>query len=559
MEFHYSRAGLKGAERMLERFFEILPAAASWTIIAGMILLSFFYPIAAAIIIIAFYIYWIMRLFYLNIFLVISYVRLSIERKTDWMKRIRELDDLITGGVPPRYEPGSAEARTGLSDEAGCGVSWQERVSHFIYRRQAQELLRSRDLPAVSAQLRHVVILPIVREGRDIVEPAIKSLAGGSFPSERMLLVLALEELADDRVKDAVIALSRLYRHDFLDVLTTLHPSGIEGEARVKGANVSCAARTAAQYLKERNIPFENVIVSCFDADTVAHRDYFSCLTYSFMVASRRQQASFQPIPVYHNNIWDAPGFARVLDVGASFFQLIEATNPEKLVTFSSHSMSFAALVDVGYWPVDIVSDDSAIFWKAFIHYDGNYRVVPMYITLSMNVAVADTWWKTLANVYKQKRRWAWGVENFPLVMRAFLRARSISLYKKVIHGFKLFEGHVSWASWPLLLTVVGWLPAFFAGREFTRTTMYYSAPRITITIFRLASVGLAVCIILSLLLLPGKNVRFTLRRKALHAFEWLLVPLVSIFLTALPALDAQTRLMLGRYMEFWVTAKKRR
>jgi hypothetical protein len=37
---------------------------------------------------------------------------------------------------------------------------------------------------------------------------------------------------------------------------------------------------------------------------------------------------------------------------------------------------------------------------------------------------------------------------------------------------------------------------------------------------------------------------------------QWLLVPLTIVFLSAVPALDAQTRLMLGKYMTFWVTDK---
>ena len=34
--------------------------------------------------------------------------------------------------------------------------------------------------------------------------------------------------------------------------------------------------------------------------------------------------------------------------------------------------------------------------------------------------------WKTVVNTYKQRRRWAWGVEGFPIVMLAFLRDRRI-------------------------------------------------------------------------------------------------------------------------------------
>ncbi len=248
-----------------------------------------------------------------------------------------------------------------------------------------------------------------------------------------------------------------------------------------------------------------------------------------------------------------------MLETGSSFFQLIEASNPEKLVTFSSHSMSFNALVEVGYWPVDMISDDSAIFWKAFIHFDGKYRVVPMNITLSMDAVVAENWWKTVINVYKQKRRWAWGVENFPIVMRAFMRDRKISLFNRARYAFKLFEGHLSWTTWAFLLTVGGWLPAIFASREFAQSVFYYTGPRIMGTIFQLASFSLITSIVLSLCLLPKRKEKFGILKRIGFALQWLLVPFTIVFLSALPALDAQTRLMFGKYMTFWVTDKKRK
>ena len=298
------------------------------------------------------------------------------------------------------------------------------------------------------------------------------------------------------------------------------------------------------------------MISSCFDSDTVVPPDYFASLTYYFLVCPERTRASFQPVPVYNNNIWETPGITRVLEIGSSFFQLVEATNPEKLVTFSSHSMSFKALVEVDYWPVDMISDDSAIFWKSFIHYNGKYHVVPMYATLSMDAVVAETRWKTLVNVYKQKRRWAWGVENFPIVMRAFLQNKNIPFFLKLKTGFKLFEGHISWTTWAFLLTIIGWLPGIFAGREFAHSVFYYSAPRITGTVFHLASLSLITSVILSLYLLPKKQISHPILKRIVFTFQWLLVPLTFIFLSAIPALDAQTRLMFGKYMTFWVTDK---
>ncbi len=121
-----------------------------------------------------------------------------------------------------------------------------------------------------------------------------------------------------------------------------------------------------------------------------------------------------------------------------------------------------------------------------------------------------------------------------------------------------MFEEHVAWATWAFMLTFVSWFPALFAGREFSRTVFYYTAPRITLTIFHLSLVSLLVTVVLSLLLLPRGKPRTSFLRRMKFAFEWLTIPFAITFLSALPALDAQTRLLLGRYMEFWVTEKKR-
>jgi cellulose synthase/poly-beta-1,6-N-acetylglucosamine synthase-like glycosyltransferase len=515
MRFHYSRHRLRGRDKTLERIFEILPGLLSWSILIGMSLLAFKKPLIAAVIIIAFYLYWLLRLFYMNIFLMLSYLKLSAERNTDWIKRIKHLEEEPTVKIDettPKYE-----------------------------------------------DIMHLVIIPIATESQDIFEPSIASLSQAKFPSDKIIVIIALEDRATEEIKHAVEKVMKKYKDKFNDLLVALHPSGVHGEACVKGANTTHAARVAAKYLQEKGIKFKNVIASCFDSDTVVSADYFSCLTYHYMVTPDRLHSSFQPIPVYHNNIWQAPGFARVLDVGSSFFQLIESTNPEKLVTFSSHSMSFKALSDMDYWPVDMISDDSAIYWKAFLHFRGKYHVVPMYVTVSMDVTESETWVKTAVNVYKQKRRWAWGVENFPIVMRGFIKSKDISLWRKATLTLKLLEGHISWATWPFLLSIIGWLPAIFATRQYTDSMFYYSGPRIAGTIFTLASFGLLVCILVSLFLLPKRKTKHNIIRRIGHAFEWLLVPPITVFFSGLPALDAQTRLMLGKYMEFWITEKKRK
>src|SRR5271170_146391 len=94
MKFVYSKENLNPRQAKLQRFLEIIPGACSWTVLLGLIFLSIFFPFTAAILIVAFYLSWIMRVLYSTIFLVFSYLMLNIEKKTDWMRRIHGIDTL---------------------------------------------------------------------------------------------------------------------------------------------------------------------------------------------------------------------------------------------------------------------------------------------------------------------------------------------------------------------------------------------------------------------------------------------------------------------------------
>ncbi len=544
MDFEYTRYGLKGSEKRLERILEIFPGSLSWLIIVGMAVLPFKYPLLAAVLIIAFLLYWLLRMTQINALLILSYIWFTVERNTDWMNRIAQVDNNDSAGGE-----GAVNARD---------VKLPVRISEYIFRRQIEKLRHSGKGAPRSEDIYHIVIIPVLKETEEIVKPGIAAIRNGTFPSKRILLIITVEGRATEEIKQQMKKIRDEFRENFWDFFVIEHPSDLPGEARVKGANTSFAGRHAAEFLREKKIPFENCIVSCFDADTVPVKDYFSCLTYHFLITPNRLRTSFQPVPVYFNNIWDAPAFARVLDVGTSFFQLIEATDEKKLITFSSHSMSFKALDDVGYWPKEIISDDSAIFWKALLYYDGDYLTVPMPITVSMDIATGKNIKTTFVNIYKQKRRWAWGVENFPIICRGFLHNKKIPLYTKIAQTLRLMDKFVSWATWPFLLGF-SWIPTLFAGKEFPTTTVFYIAPRINSIIFFLSSFGLLICILTSWLLLPTEKIKRPSLRIIQHAAEWLLIPVVVLLLSALPALDAQTRLTLGKYLDFWVTDKYRK
>jgi hypothetical protein len=237
---------------------------------------------------------------------------------------------------------------------------------------------------------------------------------------------------------------------------------------------------------------------------------------------------------------------------------MIESMRVEKFVTFSSHSMSFKTLVDIGYWPLDMVSDDSVVYWKAFLFYDGDYRVEPLYITVSMDAAYAKSFLKTIIMQYKQKRRWAWGIENFPFLALGFLDNPRIPLFTKLRRSYHLLESNITWAVWAIIITLISPLPILLGGAFFAQMTIGYNLPLISGMLFNFTLAASFIWIILSRTILPPRPKDVPWIKNVVMVMEWVIVPFIILILGSAPALDAQTRLMAARYMAFYPTEKMR-
>jgi hypothetical protein len=74
-----------------------------------------------------------------------------------------------------------------------------------------------------------------------------------------------------------------------------------------------------------------------------------------------------------------------------------------------------------------------------------------------------------------------------------------------------------------------------------------------------LGMIGLIGSAYFSILLLPPKPIELGKKKYFMFILEWFLLPFIMIFFTSLPALDAQTRWMFGKYLRFWFTPKMRK
>lgn len=500
-------------DKKLYRFFEILPGLLTWLTLVLIVLLSFITPFFMAFFIIAFDVYWLIKTVYLSFHLRVAYNRLRVNTKVNWLSQLNTLH-------ASRY------TLQGLK-------SWQD-----IY---------------------HIIFLPLYKESYEIVSASLEGLLKTNYPKSKMVIVFCWEERGGDDTRLVAEAIEKKYKNEFFEFTSVMHPDGLPNEIPGKGSNTAYVATVVKERLIDRlDLPHDKIIVSNFDIDTIVYPEYFGILTYTFLTTQNPLRASYQPIPLYVNNIWQAPSFARVVAFSATFWHTIKQERPDSATTFSSHSMPYQALEDVGFWQRNMVSEDSRIFWQCFLRYDGDYRVVSLYYPVSMDANVTPKTWETFKNVYKQQKRWAYGVENVPYFLFGFIKDKLIPLKKKFYYGFIVAEGNHSWATNAIILFLLGWLPVIVGGPEFNKTVLSFNLPYFTRVIMTLAMLGLVSSAVLSIILLPPRPPQFGRFRHLLMLIQWILFPVTTIFLGSIPALDAQTRLMLGKYLGFWTTPKTR-
>ncbi len=504
---------LTGKNRIIYRLFEIVPGFLSWGTLVFLVFLSWKKPVWAAVFIITFDLYWLIKSVYL-----------STHLRMNWKRLRRNIE-----------------------------ADWESRLQNFKYD-----------------HLWHMIILPFYKESFGVVSDCLESLLNSKYPSfgpqnalhkDRMIIILASEERAGKESEDVSGLAFKKYHDKFAHFLVTKHPKDLENEIPGKGSNIAWAAEEArVKILNINNIKYENIIVSAFDIDTRVYPQYFLCVVWHFLTAENPHSSSYQPVPIYNNNIWDAPSFSRVVATSGTFWQMMQQERPERLATFSSHSVSFKALYEVGYWQKNMVSEDSRIFWNCLMHYDGDYSVVPLSYPVSLDANLAPTFWQTVKNVYKQQRRWCWGTaENAAYLFFGFLKNKKIPLFKRIRLALVQIEGSWSLATNPLIIFFLGWLPLFLGGADFNASLLAYNLPRVTRSLMTIAMLGLIVSAIISTWLLPPRPEKYRKAKYLAMVLQWVLVPLTIPLFGAIPGLDAQTRLMLGKYMGFWVTPKHRK
>jgi hypothetical protein len=544
--------------RFVQRSLEVVPGVVSWTLILLPVALSLRAPEVVAWFVLSFDFYWFYKALMLSGSVVVSYLRIRDVMAVDWRSRAfaltdlparrRELDHLI-----PAVQARIRELRLSGQSKAANGGN-RELARLREERREVERLLarRGEGIPNPN-RLWHVALIPTYTEPFEKLRDTLAALAAADYPRDRMMVAIITRE-TDVQGRENVARLRELFGHrflHFLHILDPLEPGIVVG----KSSAMAYGGRWLYRELVKLGFDPREVVVTDLDSDYRVHPQYFGYVSYTFLTDPDRYRRLYQPVPMFHNNLWEVPMPVRLVAIGATHVQMWRSLTPEKLISFSSYSVSLQTVHEVDYWATDAIPEDSRFYWKSFFRYSGAFHAIPLYMPMYGDAVRARSYPRTLLQQYLQIRRWAWGVTDIPYFIRNALAHSEIPRWTRVRRLIDLWLDHINWAIAPFVILFGSNMPLLL-NPTFGKTTLGQNLPLYAAWLLTGAFCCLLVLIYVEEQIAPPRPASWGLRHRVLNWAQWIALPIVGLIFSNLPALDAQTRLMTGRYLEYRVTEK---
>jgi cellulose synthase/poly-beta-1,6-N-acetylglucosamine synthase-like glycosyltransferase len=399
----------------------------------------------------------------------------------------------------------------------------------------------------------HAIIIPEYGEPLHILERTLENLVRQDFPKERLLIILATEN-KDPSSGNVGSILKEKYGKKFGHFLVTSHQLR-SGEVAGKSSNMAWAGKKLVQFLGKRGIDIGSVVVTSCDADALLHPQYSSYLAYTYLTDPDRQYHFYQGAILFYSNIWRIPLPNKFVNTLSSIWNLSLLSQSNRFINFSTYSIALSSVVKAGYWGIDVIPEDYHLFFKVYFAFGEKVQTRGIFLPVLVDAAESHGFIRTVINQYEQSKRWAWGISDIPYVVRGVFLHSEIPLSDRARRLILLLEHHIFWSANWFILTIGSTIPPLVSA-AFSHTVLGHNLAKISSAILTLSAIFLIAIFIIDWRIKPPKPKDFATWKLPFLYLQWLTLPILSFFLAALPGLDAHTRLMLGKRLEYRVTEK---
>lgn len=479
------------------RLWDISIPLLAWLLITMPLWLSFFHPAIVAYFIIAFDLYFFYKSITTTYFATISYLTIIRFSKINFPKKLR-------------------------------GYEEAKEIAHFI-------------------------IIPNYKEPLYKLELTVRSILANDYPYKKLYLVLAFEAREEEAAAKAQELKSK-YSQAFADVLYSYHVLK-DNEVPGKASNQTYAAVKVDEYVEKNGLDRNKTLITICDADSHFSSNYFSYLTHEFLKDPGRKYHFYWAPVLLYNNFNKLPIFVRIQATLSSIVRLAFLSQTEKLIHTSTYSTNLWLLKSINFWDVDIIPEDWHIYFQAFFTYGDRVKTLPLYTIVNGDAVYSGGIIKTFVNRYEQEKRWAWGATDIGYTLKKFFTTPEIPAWTKLKKIVFLMETHLLWPTSFFILTVSASIPPL-VNPLFKRTVMGFLLPQLSGFILTLSSVLLILFVYLDVKIRHRLNMKTRAIAYPFLIIQWYFLPIVSFFLSSLPALEAHTRLLLGKKIKYKVTEK---
>ena len=193
------------------------------------------------------------------------------------------------------------------------------------------------------------------------------------------------------------------------------------------------------------------------------------------------------------------------------------------------------------------IVEDGHQFWRTYFRFDGKHEVYPIYVPIYQDAVLSSSYVRTLRAQFIQMRRWAYGASDIAYVAyMGFIRKNKAPKLDLTFKLLRLIEGHISWATAPLLLLFAAFIPLLFHPQNYIANQL----PIVASNIQKIAMTGILITLFLSFKTLPPKPDRYKRHRSLWMILQWVYLPVTTIIYSSFSALNSQTRLIFGWYLD---------
>ncbi len=484
--------------RYFERASESFIPVMSWVMITLPIWLSPFHPAVVAYLILAFFLYFLYKSIKNVYYAGISYYLIEKAEKINWFKKFQNVSKKID-------------------------------VEHYI-------------------------VITNYKESISKLKVTLDKIKNQKYILKKVNIVLAMEEREGKDAVERGEILKKKYEKIFGSFISIFHVL-VPGEVVGKASNETYAVKYISRKVKEQNINPKNVLITICDADSLLPDQYLSYLTYEFIKDKDRNFHFYWAPVLLYNNFWELPLPVRMQSILSSVLRMAFLSQKDDLIQISTYSVNLWMLEEINYWDTDIIPEDWHIWLQAFFKFGEKVKTLPIYLPISADAVLSHGVMNTFKSRYEQEMRWAWGVSDVAYCIKRSFETPHIDPFLKFKKTMILAETHLLWPTSFFILTLSASIPAL-VNPIFKRTVLGLLLPKLSSFILTISSLLLIFILYFDYKIRDRIKVKTSLINIPILFFQWMFLPIISFIFSSLPALEAHTRMILGKKLEYKVTEK---